>query len=213
LIPGFCWAEVNIRKEGTLNAINKERSGRKGIFYGWWVVLAAAVLNFFAGGVFFYGFSVFFNPIRDTFGWSAAVTSVAFAFRGLEQGGLGPVAGFLVDRVGPRKLMLSGWALVGLGYLLMTRINSLGPFYATFLVIATGMSFGTFVVSNTAVANWFHRKRSRAMTIVYAGYGASGLLVPLLALFISEVGWRESLTFVAIGLWVTCLPLCHANEK
>jgi OFA family oxalate/formate antiporter-like MFS transporter len=172
------------------------------------VVLAATVLNFFAGGVFFYGFSVFFNPIRDTFGWSAAVTSVAFAFRGLEQGGLGPVAGFLVDRVGPRKLMLSGWALVGLGFLLMSRINSLGLFYATFLVIATGMSFGTFVVSNTAVANWFHRKRSRAMTIVYAGYGASGLLVPLLALFISEFGWRESLTFIAIVLWCTCVPLC-----
>ena len=91
----------------------KPRRGK--IFYGWWIVAAAVVLNFFVGGTFIYGFTVFFNPIRNTFGWGAAVTSVAFTLQRLETGFLEAVAGFLVDRVGPRKLMLGGWSVVGVG--------------------------------------------------------------------------------------------------
>jgi len=180
---------------------------KRKIFYGWWIVLASASLNLFAGGTFFYGFTVFFNPIRDAFHWTAAVTSIAFVFQRLEGGILGPIAGFLVDRVGPRKLMLPGWGLVGLGFFLMSRIDSLWTFYGSFLVIAMGFSFGTFVVVNTAVANWFVRKRSRALTFMYVGFGASGILVPLLALSIGQFGWRTSLVMVGIVAWLVGLPL------
>ncbi|MFC1965356.1 MFS transporter [Chloroflexota bacterium] len=180
---------------------------RRKIFYGWWMVLSASILHFFAGGTFFYGFTVFFNPIRQTFGWTAAVTSVAFALQRLESGVLGPVAGLLVDRVGPRKLMLYGWSAVGLGFLLMSCMNSLWAFYGSFLIIAAGFSFGQFVVTNTAIAHWFAKKRSRAMTLIYVGMGASGLLVPLLALSIGQFGWRISLIMVGIALWVIGIPL------
>ena len=181
--------------------------GKRRIFYGWWIVLASAILNVLAGGTFFYGFTVFFNPIRDTFRWSAAVTSIAFVFQRLEAGILGPIAGFLVDRIGPRKLMLGGWLVVGLGYLLMSRIDSLWAFYGTFVVVATGFSFGSFVVLNTVVALWFDQKRSRALTLIYLGFGASGTLVPLVALSISQFGWRETLTMLAIVLWVAGILL------
>ena len=177
------------------------------IFYGWWIALSSAVLNIFAGGTFFYGFTVFFNPIRDTFGWTAATTSVAFVFQRLEGGVLGPIVGFLVDKVGPRKLMLPGWIIVGLGFLLMSRINSLWAFYSSFLVIATGFSFGTFVVINTVIANWFTRRISRAMTLMYVGFGASGLLVPLLAWLINHYGWRTSLVMAGVTIWLVGLPL------
>ncbi|MFC2051909.1 MFS transporter [Chloroflexota bacterium] len=180
---------------------------RKKIFYGWWIVLAASILHFFAGGTFFYGFTVFFNPIRQTFGWTAAVTSVAFALQRLEYGALGPVAGLLVDRVGPRKLMLCGWSAVGLGFLLMSQVSSLWAFYGTFLIIAAGLSFGQFVVTTTAIAHWFAKKRSRAMTLIYVGMGASGLLAPLLALSISQFGWRMSLVMIGITLWAIGIPL------
>jgi len=90
---------------------------KRKIFYGWWMVLAHATLNVFAGGTFVYGFTTFFNPIRNTFGWTAAVTSIAFVLQRLEWGIMGPVAGFLVDRVGTRKLMLPGWGLAALGFL------------------------------------------------------------------------------------------------
>jgi sugar phosphate permease len=187
--------------------MNKDRPRRKRIFYGWWIVIASAILFFLGGGSFYYGFSVFFNPIRETFGWSATVTSVAFTLRGLETGVLGPVAGILVDRLGPRKLMVSGWVIVGLGFLLMSRIDSLWAFYATFLIAAVGMSFGAGVVINTAVASWFTRKRSRALAITFIGPGASGLLAPLFVLSISQLGWSTTLTITGIALLVIGIPL------
>ena len=180
---------------------------RRKIFYGWWMVLGCAILNFINGGTFIYGFTTFFNPIRQTFGWTAAVTSIAFVFRGLETGALELVVGLLVDRVGPRKLMLPGWIIAGLGFIWMSRIDSLWAFYGSFMVIAFGMSFGSFVTIDTALAHWFTKKRSRAMTLVRVGFGVSGILVPLVALSISQFGWRETATFVGIALWVFGIPL------
>lgn len=180
---------------------------RRKIFYGWWIVLASAIMHFIGGGTFYYGFTVFFNPIRNAFGWTAAATSIAFTLQRLESGILGPVAGFLVDKLGPRKLMLGGWTITGLGFLLMSRIDSPWEFYGTFLVIATGMSFASGLVSNTAIANWFTRKRSRALAVTFIGPGASGLLAPLLAFAILQVGWREVLAYVGIALWVIGIPL------
>jgi len=164
-------------------------------------------LHFFSGGSFYYGFSVFFNPIRDTFHWTAAQTSLAFTLRGLETGVFGPITGFMVDKVGPRKLMVAGWSVIGLGFLLMSRINSLLSFYGTFLVVAAGMSFGSGVVMNAAIVNWFTRKRSRAMAISFIGPGVCGLLAPLLALLIGWIGWRDTLTAMGIALLIIGVPL------
>jgi len=180
---------------------------RRKIFYGWWIALSGAVLNVINGGTFIYGFTTFFNPIRQTFGWSAAVTSVAFTLRGLETGFLDPVVGILVDKFGPRKLMVPGWIVAGLGFILMSRIDSLWTFYASFVVVATGLTFGTFIVINAAVANWFVRKRSRALTLMYVGFGVSGVLVPALAWSISQFGWRETTIYVGIFLWLVGIPL------
>jgi len=180
---------------------------KRKIFYGWWMVGAATILNFFMGGTFIYGFTVFFNPIRNTFGWGAAVTSIAFTLQRLEDGFLGVFVGFLVDKVGPRKLMLAGWSVVGLGYVLMSRVDALWSFYGSFLIIATGLNFAAFVVVFSTIANWFEKRRSRAMTVVATGFGASGTLVPLVALAVGELGWRETLTVVGVWLWLIGIPL------
>jgi OFA family oxalate/formate antiporter-like MFS transporter len=113
----------------------------------------------------------------------------------------------MVDKVGPRKLMVAGWAVVGIGFLLMSRINSLASFYGTFLVAASGMSFGSGVVMNAAIVNWFTKKRSRAMAISFIGPGLCGLLAPLLAALIGWIGWRDTLTVMGITLLVAGVPL------
>ena len=191
-----------------MNAITDSNTPRKRkIFYGWWIVLVSAVLSFINGGTFYYGFTVFFNPIRETFNWTSAETSIAFTVQRLESGIASPIVGFLVDRIGPRKLMVGGWILVGFGFLLMSRINSLWTFVATFIVVSIGFSFGSFVTVNATIANWFNKKRSRALTTVYVGYGICGLIVPLLALAVTNFGWRETLTVVAIACWVIGIPL------
>jgi MFS family permease len=190
-----------------VNVAEQVTPRKRKIFYGWWMVGAATILNFFMGGTFIYGFTVFFNPIRNTFGWGAAVTSIAFTLQRLEAGFLEVLVGFLVDKVGPRKLMLAGWSVVGLGFLLMSRVDALWSFYGAFLIIATGLNFAAFVVIFTTIANWFEKRRSRAMTVVATGFGASGTLVPLVALMVGELGWRETLTVVGVGLWLIGIPL------
>ncbi len=169
--------------------------------------MVSAIVNLIAGGTVHYGFTVFFNPIRNTFGWGAAVTSIAFSIRGLETGFLDPFVGLIVDRVGPRRLMLFGWGVTGLGFVLMSRIDSLWTFYGSFLLLATGVCFGTSVVTGTAIVNWFTKKRSRAISFMTAGTGASGLLVPLLALLIKQFGWRQTLVFIGVASWLICIPL------
>jgi sugar phosphate permease len=136
---------------------------KKGLFYGWWIVISAALLRFTSGGAFYYGFSVFFNPIRETFGWNATDTSVAFTLRSIETGAFSPVVGILADKMAPRKLLIVGWTIISFGFILMSRINSIWTFYATFVLIAMGMSLGAGLVMNTTVANWFSKKRSRAL--------------------------------------------------
>ncbi|MFH1032848.1 MAG: MFS transporter [Chloroflexota bacterium] len=190
-----------------MKTINIDKPKRAGFFYGWWLVIASGILQFFSG-VIFYDFAVFFNPIRQTFGWTATAMSAAFTLRGLETGILGPVVGFLVDKVGSRKLMLFGWGCIGLGFVLMGRINSLWSFYGTFMVVSLGVSFGTNVVMNACISNWFRKKRSRALAIVYIGPGLSGLIAPLFALSITQVGWRTTLIILGIVLWIIGLPLC-----
>ncbi len=183
------------------------RKRSKKIFYGWWMIIAFVILNVFSGGTFVYGFTAFFNPMRQTFGWTAAMTSVAFVFQRVEQGILSPIVGFLVDKVGPRKMLLYGWGILGLGFLLMSHMNSLWSYYGSFLVMATGFGFGSFLVMSTVAAHWFIKKRSRAITMIYVGLGLSGILVPLVNWFIIQFGWRESAVFIALILWVIGIPL------
>jgi len=181
--------------------------GKKKIFYGWWVVLASTILFFTSGGIWLYGFTVFFNPIRNAFGWTAAITSIAFTMQRLQGGILSPIVGFLVDKVGPRKLMVSGWGIVGLGFLLMSRIESLWAFYGSFLILGIGISFSAWVTIQTTVANWFVKKRSRALTLIFIGFAGSGIVAPFLALSISNYGWRETLVIVGIAACLIGMPL------
>ena len=88
-------------------------ASRTGIFFGWWVVFVSAALIFLTGGTFFYGFSVLFNPIVNEFGWSRAAISFAFSRRSEVGGIAAPIVRFLVDRVGPRRLMVFGFSSTG----------------------------------------------------------------------------------------------------
>ena len=111
------------------------------IFYGWWIVAAAFVTGLYMAGVVFYGFTTIFEPIADELGWSYTQVSLASSIRGLEAGLLAPLVGLLVDRWGPRRLVFSGVIFTALGLLLLGQIQNLGMFYASFLLLALGMSY------------------------------------------------------------------------
>lgn len=177
------------------------------VFYGWWIVVACFFISLYTGGVVFYGFTAFFEPLADKFDWSYAQISFAASLRGMEAGLLAPLVGILVDRWGSRRLLLSGTIISTLGLILVSRTASLAMFYGAFLLLAVGMSICSSTVLMTAVANWFRRKIGIATGIMVSGYGFSGLLVPVIVRLIDTYDWQIALTILAIGMLALCLPL------
>ena len=178
------------------------------IFYGWWIVLASAISHALSGGFYLYGFSTFFMPLVQEFGWSRVAVSGAFSLSRMEGGILGPVGGFLIDKFGPRKIMILGVIMLGTGFILFSRIDSLITFYLVFiLLIAVGITLGTHQACAVAVANWFIRKRGIAISAGMSGVGLGGIIVPMLAWLITQYGWRPTAVITGIILWSIGIPL------
>ncbi len=177
------------------------------MFYGWWVVFASGGIIFLTGGTFFYGFGTLITPMTKEFGWSRAAIAGAFSLR-TELGGVGaPVAGYLVDRMGPRRLVLVGVFLVGTGFILLSRIQEAWHLYAVAAFIAIGMSATAGPVAMTAVAHWFQKKRGRALALMTVGGGSSGVMVVVLASLIAAFDWRTAVLIMGLIQWAVCIPL------
>lgn len=162
---------------------------------------------FICGGLIVLGFTAFFEPIAFEFGWTYAQVSLAIAFRGVEVGLAAPLLGPIVDRHGPRPLMIIGLLIAGAGLLILSQCKSLGMFYGSFAVVAIGMSGISPTVVFTAVAQWFRKKVGLATGITASGFASGGLLVPLVVELIDVFDWRLSLVILAIFIWITCIPL------
>ena len=184
------------------------KTQRTGLFYGWWIAIAASSMSFLGGGSFIYGMAVFFDPIRQHFGWSYTATSLGYSLRTMETGIAAPIFGFLSDRYGARKLLLLGISLAGIGFILLSITNSLATYYIYFIILSTGWAPVLGVVNVRAVANWFRRKASRAMGIVLMGTAAGGLLPPLIVQLVETFGWRSTLLQMGVAILVLGIPLC-----
>ncbi len=185
---------------------NLSRKPRR-IFYGWWVVVACFFISLYTGGVVFYGFTAFFEPLAAKFSWSYAQISFAASLRGMEAGLLAPLVGILVDRWGSRRLLVGGTIISTLGLLVLSRTSSLAMFYGAFLLLAVGMSICSSTVLMAAVANWFKKKIGIATGVMVSGYGFSGLLVPVIIRLIDTYDWQKALAILAIGMLVLGTPL------
>jgi MFS family permease len=177
------------------------------IYYGWWVVLACFIINLYVGCIIFFSFTAFFEPIQREFGWSYTQISLATSLRGLEMGIFAPIVGFLVDRFGSRKLLLGGSVIIGIGLVVLGFTQSLLMFYLCFLFIALGAGGCTSVVTMTAVAVWFRKNVGLAFGVMASGFGAGGLVVPLIVFLIDEAGWRMTLMILGAGMWLLGIPL------
>lgn len=179
----------------------------KKIFYGWWIVFACFLISLYVSSVIFYGFTAFFEPLVKDFGWSYTQISFAASLRGLEMGLLFPLIGFLVDRFGSRKLIFCGVVVVGFGLLVLSFTQSLAMFYGSFLLLGFGVGGVSSVVSMTVVANWFRKKVGIALGVMMSGFGASGLLVPVIVRLIDVYNWRNTLIILGLGMWSLGIPL------
>jgi sugar phosphate permease len=177
------------------------------IFYGWWVVIAGFLISLLLGGFIILGFTAFFKPIANEFGWSYTQISLAASLRGAETGLFAPLMGIIVDRWGPRRLVFGGVTLLGLALIFLSCVRSLGMFYGIFILFAISDSACSPTVTMTAVANWFHRRIGIAVGIMACGFAFGGLLVPLVVKLIDALDWQRVLIILGLSVWVIGLPL------
>ena len=116
------------------------------------------------------------------FGWSRAQLTGAFSMAQLEGSIIGPLMGYLIDRLGPRRMVLIGMVITGLGFLLFSRTENIFTFYLSYGLIMLGTAAGTWLPYMSVVNRWFVRKRGLAMAIAGEGSPLGGLvLLPILA--------------------------------
>ena len=87
----------------------------------------------------FQGMTAWFVVLEQQFGWNRAQLSLAFSLTRAEGTVMGPVAGYLVDKVGPRRMVLSGLLVMGVGFLLFSRVNNLWQFYGAFVLASLSL--------------------------------------------------------------------------
>lgn len=179
----------------------------RGVFYGWWMILAAIIFNMYIGGITVYGFTAFYTPMRLELGCTQTEMAFASSLRSIEGGIAMPLVGLFIDRIGVRKCIIIGVIILCLSFLLMSRVDTVTAFYVAFLIMALGNTMGGGLAMYSAIANWFRRRRSRALGILSAGFGISGIMTPLLVYLIDNYGWRNTLFGLALSFIVIGIPL------
>jgi MFS family permease len=179
------------------------------LFYGWFVLAAAMVLQALGGGIQSYGFSVFFLPLRESLGISAASASLIFALSRAEGAIEGPIAGYLIDRLGARVMLAVGAAIMAIGYVLLSLAQSFEAVLIIYLfVIAVGFNCGFGLATLALVNTWFARRRSFAMAIASAAPALGGAIVaPVLGVAVVLLGWRASAALAGVIVLVLILPV------
>jgi MFS family permease len=167
-----------------------------------WVTLAIA------SGLYF-SFPVFFVALVEEFGWSRGATAAAFSISSVVQGVLSPLVGILVDRRGPRRVMLGGAWVLGGASMLAGGIGSLWALYAVIGVLAAaGVCAVTSVPTGALIARWFAERRSTAMGVAFSGMGAGVLAFgPLAQWLIGRHGWRAAYVVLGAGTLAVLVPL------
>jgi len=180
----------------------------KRIFYGWWIVLLGALIICVGAGILIHGLTVFFLPLKRDLGVSSAAISLLYGAARLEGGVEGPLVGYLVDRWGPRVMMLVGTSLAGAGFILLSFVQTFWQFFFIYIfIISLGFSAGFFHPVYAAVNSWFirHRGKGFALTGVAASFGGM-FMAPLLSHLILSYGWRTAAVFAGLIILAVAVP-------
>jgi sugar phosphate permease len=175
-------------------------------------VTATAFAALFAVvGLALYGLPLYYDFMVREFGWSRTMVTSGNALSKLVVGpAFGFAAGWIVDRFGPRRLMLAGILMAGGAVVGLGAISALWMFYFFYFFNALGYVCGGPLPNQVLLSQWFDRTRGRAMGIAYLGIGIGGAIVPLLANWLTQqFGWRGSLQALGALIVLIAFPLAY----
>ena len=175
------------------------------------VTATAFAALFSVVGLALYGLPLYYDFMVREFGWSRTMVTSGNALSKLV---VGPVfgfgAGWIVDRFGPRRLMLAGILMAGGALMGLGAMSAVWAFYLFYFFNALGYVCGGPLPNQVLLSRWFDESRGRAMGIAYLGIGVGGALVPLLSAWLtSRFGWRLSLQLVGVLIVLIAFPLAY----
>jgi sugar phosphate permease len=181
---------------------------RPPLFYGWYIVGVALLAQFVAAGTQTYASGVFLKPMTQELHWSRESFSAVQTVSTVVMGGLGLVIGGIIDKRGPRLLMLFGAVIAGASLCATSQVHELWQFY---LLRGVGQTVGNAMlgnlVVNVTVSKWFVARRGMAVAIASAGVSLGGVLMaPVVSIFVGAYGWRPAWILLGIVVWVLILP-------
>jgi MFS family permease len=179
------------------------------IYYGYWILLATFMSLLLMSGCVYWGFSLFISPLQTDFGWNRGEIMVSFTIYSLIGGLSSPFIGRIVDRFGPKKIIVIGALVSGLGLASLYLLSNIWHLYIAYAVVGVGAVGMGPIAQSTIVSNWFHRKRGLAIGIMATGIGVGGfVLSPLIGSFlIPNLGWRPAYLVLAILTWGLIVPI------
>ena len=187
----------------------------QGVYYGWYMLAGASLMNALGGTIVWQGFAVFFIPVAESLGIAYWQTSLAFALARAENGVLGPITGWALDKFGYIPLILAGTLITGFGYILLSRQDTYIAFLLVYLCVVSIGSSTSFMQATTAALNtWFIRYRGLVMSINSAAFRLGGaIVIPLLSVGVISLGWQTTSVIVGIILVVLIAPLSFLFQR
>jgi MFS family permease len=181
--------------------------------YRWVIVAAGAFMGCVAIGSIF-SLPVFLEPMSVATGWSRTDVSLAMTLNFLAMGIASFGWGMMLDRFGPRPVLLGGSIILGLGLVLASRARTIEQFQFCYGILVGSGGGAIFAPLMATVAAWFDRQRSLAVSLVSAGMGVAPMTVaPIAARLVTTFDWRFSQLVIGFGVWALLLPVAFLVRR
>ena len=190
--------------------MNGEVAGQRKnrIFYGYYLVAVTFLFLLLYNGSGVFAFSLFVRPLEASLGWGRGQVMAGFTVFYATMGFASPLAGRFVDRYGARPVIAAGALMMGLGFVIVSRISDLSLFYLGYVIIGVGAAFMGPVPCSAIISYWFKRKRGTALGLMAAGIGAGGVVVaPFIGYMLSHFDWRMAYFSLGVLIMAITIPL------
>jgi MFS family permease len=182
------------------------------VFYGWWIVAASAVGLFWGPPVTVYSFSVFLKPLMQEFHAGRAAVSLGYTLHLIAGAVCAPLVGWLVDRYGSYRVILSATAVFGSVLLLNKALSAnIWQFYLFYVVMGLLLNGVGPIPYGYLVSHWFDRRRGLALGLMMIGMGSGAMVMPSFAQqLIARFGWRTAYAVLGGGVLLVAIPVLGA---
>jgi len=184
---------------------------KRPVFYGWWLAITALFVNALLSTPLYGAAGLWVNALEEEFGWTRTQLTVAFSLGQLEGSIMSPLVGYIIDKIGGKKLATLGFIITAIGFICLTQVTPITDsrtewsdpllFYAAYMIITMGVSMGGWIPMTVIVNNWFEKKRSLALSMGSVGFSiGTFLIVPFMAIAIKpeNLGWRATAVVCAM---------------